>query len=99
MRILVVSDIHANTAALAAIQEPFDVCLCLGDLVDYGPDPAPCVRWAMEHATYAIRGNHDHGVAQRVLVMGEKGYRYLTKCSRPLVWESLAPEERTYLLR
>ena len=48
MRILVVSDIHANWAALAAIDQPFDVCLCLGDLVDYGPDPAPCVRWAMD---------------------------------------------------
>src|SRR5262245_40580557 len=75
MRILVVADIHANWPALAAINEPHDVCLCLGDLVDYGPDPGPCVRWAMEHATYAIRGNHDHGVAQRVLVMGDKGYR------------------------
>ena len=39
MRILVVSDIHANWPALAAIDEPHDVCLCLGDLVDYGPDP------------------------------------------------------------
>lgn len=39
MRILVVSDIHANSAALSAINEPFDVCLSLGDLVDYGPDP------------------------------------------------------------
>ena len=50
MRILVVSDIHANWPALAAIDEPHDVCLCLGDLVDYGPDPVPCVRWAMEAA-------------------------------------------------
>ena len=66
MRILVVSDIHANWPALAAIDEPHDVCLCLGDLVDYGPDPARCVRWAMEHAQYAIRGNHDHGVAQGI---------------------------------
>ena len=73
MRILVVSDIHANWAALAAIDQPFDVCLCLGDLVDYGPDPAPCVRWAMEHATYAIRGNHDHGVAQGIPVSGRDG--------------------------
>ncbi|MGO9467647.1 MAG: metallophosphoesterase, partial [Isosphaeraceae bacterium] len=37
MRILVVSDIHANWPALAAIEQAFDVCLCLGDLVDYGP--------------------------------------------------------------
>ena len=73
MRILVVSDIHGNWPALAAIDEPHDVCLCLGDLVDYGPDPARCVRWAMEHAHYAIRGNHDHGVAQGIPVAGREG--------------------------
>jgi putative phosphoesterase len=84
---------------LAAIVEPHDVCICLGDLVDYGPDPAPCVRWAMEHAQYAIRGNHDHGVAQGIAVSGETGYRYLTRVSRPLMWDALGPEERRYLLQ
>src|SRR5205823_11899372 len=91
--------IHANWAALEAIKQPFDVCLCLGDLVDYGPDPAPCVRWAMANATYAIRGNHDHGVAQGIPVTGETGFRYLTRASRPSMWESLGPEERRYLLQ
>lgn len=99
MRILVVSDIHANWTALEAIREPFDVCLCLGDLVDYGPDPAPCVRWAMEHATYSIRGNHDHGVAQGIEVTGESGFRYLTRISRDSMWESLNADERRYLLQ
>lgn len=99
MRILVVSDIHANWPALAAIQEPHDLCLCLGDLVDYGPDPSACVRWAMQSAHHAVRGNHDHGVAQGVAVYGEAGYRYLTECSRPLQWGSLGPEERRYLLQ
>lgn len=99
MRILVVSDIHANWPALAAIDEPFDACLCLGDLVDYGPDPALCVRWAMAHADYAIRGNHDHGVAQGIPVLGETGYRYLTRVTRPSMWEALGAEERRYLLQ
>ena len=99
MRILVVSDIHANWPALAAINEPHDLCLCLGDLVDYGPDPLLCVRWAMAHADYAIRGNHDHGVAQGVPVLGERGYRYLTRVSRPMVWTSLGADERRFLLR
>jgi putative phosphoesterase len=99
MRILVVSDIHANWPALAAIDEPHDVCLSLGDLVDYGPDPYPCVRWAIHHATYAIRGNHDHGVAQGIPVNGEVGFRYLTKVSRPSMWEALGHEERRYLLQ
>ena len=98
MRILIVSDIHANWPALAAIQEPHDFCVCLGDLVDYGPDPLLCVRWAMEHARYVVRGNHDHGVAQGVSVPGESGYRYLTQVSRELVWQSLGAEERRFLL-
>ncbi|WZO98971.1 metallophosphoesterase family protein [Isosphaeraceae bacterium EP7] len=99
MRILVLSDIHANYAALAAIREPYDVCLCLGDLVDYGPDPKPCVRWAMDNANFAIRGNHDHGVAQGIPVVGSRGYRYLTQASRPFMWESLDADERRYLLQ
>ncbi len=99
MRILVVSDIHANHAALAAIDEPHDFCVCLGDLVDYGPDPLECVRWAMKHARHSIRGNHDHGAAQRVSVHGETGFRYLTRVTRPFVWDALGPEERRYLLQ
>jgi putative phosphoesterase len=99
MRILVVSDIHANWPALAAIDEPHDFAICLGDLVDYGPNPNECVRWAMEHARFSIRGNHDHGVAQGVSVLGDSGYRYLTRVSRPLMWEALGAEERRYLLQ
>jgi putative phosphoesterase len=99
MKILVVSDIHANWPALAAIDEPHDVCLCLGDLVDYGPDPSPCVRWAMERAAHAVRGNHDHGVAQGVPVAGDAGFRYLTRVTRPTMWDGLDAEERKWLLQ
>lgn len=98
VRILVVSDIHANWVAIEAIQESCDVCLCLGDLVDYGPDPGACVRWAMRNAHHTIRGNHDHGVAQGVPVDGETGYRYLTRVSREWQWQSLAADERRFLL-
>jgi putative phosphoesterase len=99
MRILVVSDLHANAAALEALDEPHDVCFCLGDLVDYGPEPSACVRWAMAHAHHAVRGNHDHGAAQGVPVTGDVGFRYLTRVTRPDVWDSLGPDERKYLLQ
>jgi putative phosphoesterase len=99
VRILIVSDIHSNWQALNAIRETYDVCLCLGDLVDYGPDPGPCVRWAMSHVHHAIRGNHDHGVAQGVPVDGEAGFRYLTRVTRPLQWPGLGADERRYLLQ
>ena len=50
MKILLISDLHGNWPALQAVlaAEPeVDQILCLGDLVNYGPQPAECVRWAM----------------------------------------------------
>ncbi|HEV3437533.1 MAG TPA: YfcE family phosphodiesterase [Gemmata sp.] len=97
MRILVVADIHGNRAALEAIQEPFDICVCVGDLVDYGPEPGPCVEWVRKHAAYCVRGNHDHGVAQEVQVQGVTGFRYLTAATRPLSISALRPDQRRFL--
>ena len=97
MRILVVADIHANTAALAAVRGPFDVCLCLGDLVEYGPDPAGAVAWARAHATHTVRGNHDHGTAQNVPACGASGFKYLTRATRGPTVAALAGADRRYL--
>src|SRR6266480_5387503 len=76
MRILIVSDIHANWPALAAVRESCDVCLFLGDLVDYGTDPVPCIDWVRRNAHHSIRGNHDHGAAHGVSVTGGIGFKY-----------------------
>jgi predicted phosphodiesterase len=97
MRILIVSDIHANWPALAAVREECDACLCLGDLVDYGCEPAPCIDWVRRRATYAIRGNHDHGAAQDVTVVGGLGFKYLTGATRPLTRALLSPADRRFL--
>src|SRR5436305_7015245 len=97
MRILIVSDIHANWPALAAVREECDVCLCLGDLVDYGCEPAPCLDWVRRRATYAIRGNHDHGAAQDVAVVGGLGFKYLTGATRPLTRSLLSPADLRFL--
>ena len=90
MRILLLSDIHANRPALEAIREEFDVCLFLGDLVDYGVEPGPCIDWVRKNARHAVRGNHDHGAAQTGLRAGRRGFRYLTGVTRPLTIERLA---------
>lgn len=97
MRILLLADIHANWPALQAIQEPFDVCVVLGDLVDYGLEPGPCIDWVRQRATYSIRGNHDHGVAQNVRINGKNGYKYLTTVTRVLTQERISPQDRRYL--
>ncbi len=63
MRIVILSDVHANLAALEAIEEPYDVLLCLGDLVDYGSQPGEAIQWVRERVFTVIRGNHDQALA------------------------------------
>lgn len=66
MRVLVISDIHANLAALEAVLEEagdFDMLWCLGDLVGYGPDPNECVSLVRSLPnTVCILGNHDAAI-------------------------------------
>jgi putative phosphoesterase len=97
MRILLLADVHGNRAALEAIREPFDACLFLGDLVDYGPEPGPCVEWVRRNAQACVRGNHDHGVAQNVEIQGAGGFRFLTAMTRPTTVAALTPDQRRFL--
>ena len=99
MRTLVVADIHSNWPALAAIREPFDQCICLGDIVEYGTDPVPCIDWVMRHATEVIRGNHDHAVAQFVPARDGGGFRRLASATRGLHWDALDAPRIRYLAR
>jgi putative phosphoesterase len=97
MRILVVADLHGNWPALQAINEPHDVCFCLGDLVDYCLEPAPCLDWVRKRAHYAVRGNHDHGVAQNVIINGRNGFKYLSGVTRMLSRQRLTEPDVRFL--
>jgi putative phosphoesterase len=97
MRILILADIHANWTALRHLDEPHDVCFFLGDLVDYGLEPVPCIEWVQQHADYAIRGNHDHAVAQRAATNGRNGFKYLSGTTRQVTWQLLTPEHLRFL--
>ncbi len=70
MRVLVISDIHANLAAFEAVLETaqgkWDIIWFLGDLVGYGPDPNECVSLLREHDHLALSGNHDWAVLDRL---------------------------------
>ena len=63
MRILIISDIHANITALNTVLEmagSFDAVWCLGDLIGYGPDPNACVETIRNLPSLTcIIGNHD----------------------------------------
>jgi predicted phosphodiesterase len=70
MRILVMSDIHANYPALEAVLKDagqVDETWCLGDLVGYGPDPNAVVEEVREIKNLTcLMGNHDVAVIGRM---------------------------------
>lgn len=62
MRVVVLSDIHANLTALEAVLAaalPADEVWHLGDVVGYGPDPDEVVARLRELGARGVRGNHD----------------------------------------
>lgn len=67
MRILIISDIHANLTALDAVlndARQIDAVWCLGDLVGYGPDPNECIERVQQlQNLVCLIGNHDAAVS------------------------------------
>lgn len=65
MKVLVISDIHSNIEALQiAMDEKFDEVICIGDIVDYGPNPKECINLIRSsNPLIMIKGNHDHAAA------------------------------------
>lgn len=72
MRIAILTDIHANREAFAAVladvdQRKVQQIVLLGDIVGYGPDPEWCCTRAMQLAgagALVVQGNHDAAVAK-----------------------------------
>jgi predicted phosphodiesterase len=98
MRILVVSDIHANLAAFDAVlrqtQADRDVVFCLGDLVGYGPDPKECIARVADLCAVVLGGNHDLAAG------GVTDLSYFADHARiALDWtrSQLSPEDVAYL--
>jgi predicted phosphodiesterase len=71
MRVLIISDIHANFVALetvlAAAAGRYDSVWCLGDLVGYGPNPNECIATVRAlPGLICLVGNHDKAVLSEV---------------------------------
>lgn len=61
MKILLISDIHANIDALQAVEraEKWDEVWCCGDLTDFGAFPAETIAWMRSQRVSCVLGNHD----------------------------------------
>ncbi|UCH58041.1 MAG: metallophosphoesterase family protein [Candidatus Bathyarchaeota archaeon] len=65
VRLLAVSDIHGNLAALESVLRDagdFDAVVCVGDVVGYGPRPGECIGALSGLGFSCVLGNHDQAV-------------------------------------
>ncbi|MBI3912950.1 MAG: metallophosphoesterase family protein [Chloroflexi bacterium] len=69
MKILIISDIHANLTAFQTVVDAageFDRVWCLGDVVGYGPQPNECVEQLRALKPLCLAGNHDWAVIEKI---------------------------------
>ena len=70
MRYAILSDVHANAAALRAVlTDAADMhaerIVCLGDVLGYGPEPVEALELVYRRAHVCLAGNHDDAVSRR----------------------------------
>ena len=98
MRVLVLSDIHANLAALEAVIDAageFDAAWCLGDIVGYGPSPNECVDRVRELPNLiCLQGNHD---AAAVGTLPLNSFNYEARASIEWLHRTLTEEASVFL--
>ncbi len=98
MRVLVISDIHANLTALEAVlndADGVDSTWCLGDIVGYGPDPNECIaRIRGLPNLVCLLGNHDAAALGRIDV---EAFNAEAKASVQWMQAVLSPESRAFL--
>ena len=103
MKVLVISDIHGNLAALETVLKDaqgrgYDEIWCLGDVVGYGPDPNACIERlaALEpQLTVRLAGNHDYAVLGKEINVED----FNPEAQKAVLWTraQLTDETRAYL--
>lgn len=102
MKILIVSDIHANWPALQAVlsgERHIDAVMCLGDIVNYGPHPAPCLQWVRQLGCphWVVQGNHDRAVGLDEDPRCSEPFRPLAAAMQRYTAGQLDEEQKSYL--
>lgn len=75
MKVLFISDIHANLEALKAVEtlfEKVDKVVCLGDVVGYGSHVNEVIDLIRRYEIPTIMGNHDYFVVEGYEHFGKK---------------------------
>lgn len=97
MKILILSDIHGNLAALEAIPEKADMVFCLGDIVNYGPYPKVCIERVKELTDKVVRGNHDNAIGKDMDCGCSVKYKELSDAGKIFTKAALNENEKGFL--
>jgi putative phosphoesterase len=97
VRICIISDLHANFEALSALPRDYDELWVLGDLVNYGPDPAATIEFVRSHASTVIRGNHDNAVGFGADCRCSPRFRAMADATKDYTVSVLSREEKQFL--
>ena len=97
MPILIVSDIHANLAALDAVLRDggeFEAVWCLGDAVGYGPQPRECISRLRKLDAVWVAGNHERAATGAI---GTEEFNPDAAAAAEWTKGVLATEDRSFL--
>lgn len=97
MKVVIISDLHANYDALSALPEGYDQLWVLGDLVNYGPEPAEVVDFVRSQAAVVIRGNHDNAVGCNEDPRCTPRYHEMAEQTRRFSLSVLTDQQKDYL--
>jgi protein phosphatase len=98
MKILLVSDIHANLEALQTVlAEPHDELWALGDLVNYGPNPGEVVDLVRLNASLVVQGNHDYAIGAGSDPRCSNAFREMARAMQDYTEPLLDVDRRAFL--
>jgi putative phosphoesterase len=97
MRILIISDIHANLDALSSLEETYDELWVLGDLVNYGPEPAAVIDFVRSKAALIVCGNHDRSIGFNQDPRCSARFREMAEATRRYTDSALSFEHKDFL--
>jgi len=97
MKILIISDLHGNSEAMSALPKNYDQLWVLGDLVNYGPNPGEVIDFVRRHATFVVRGNHDHAIGFNTDPRCSEPYKAMAAEMGQFTLQALTEDEREYL--
>ncbi|MBB3394235.1 YfcE family phosphodiesterase [Rhizobium sp. BK060] len=98
MKIVIISDLHGNLEAWNSFPEKeWDELWVLGDLVNYGPNPAEVIDALRPKATLIVRGNHDHAVGYEDDSKWSERYRSTAQATRRFTNASITADQKSYL--